>query len=199
MTADKIVPVLLSVLALGVSAYSLYESSLAAPQLSIYVAPRADYTDPDRPESVLEVFVIPVTLANHGARTSAVHAINLEVTNPRTKQIKRFYAARLGAWGETPIQPFTPVSLAGRSSFSAALQFFPRRSETVPRVLDLEAGSYELKLTLDTSAAGSAVASTSDISVAFTMQIGQLDYRNFSGKGTMEMWAPDYRSAASGR
>ena len=32
MTADKILPTLLSVIALVVSAYSLYESSLASPQ-----------------------------------------------------------------------------------------------------------------------------------------------------------------------
>ncbi len=199
MKPDKLLPTLLSVIALAVSAYGLYESSLASPQLAIYVAPRADYTDPDRPESPLEVFILPVTLANHGARTSAVHAINLEVSNPRTKQVKRFYAGRLGAWGETPVQPFTPVSLSGKGAYSAALQFFPRNGETVPRILDLEAGSYDLRLTLDTSSAGSALGTTSDVAVAFRMQIGQLDYRNFNGKGTMEMWAPDYRSAASRR
>ena len=197
MTTDKILPTLLSVIALVVSAYGLYESSLAAPQLAIYVAPRADYTDPDRPEAVLEVFVLPVTVANHGARASAVHAINLEVTNPRTKQVKRFYAARLGAWGETPIQPFTPVALAGKGAYSAALQFFPRSGEKVARILDLEAGSYDFRLWLETSSAGSAIGTSDAVSVGFQMQIGQLDYSNFQGKGTMEMWAPDYRSASS--
>lgn len=199
MTVDKLVPTLLSVLAFVVSLYGLYESSLRSPQLAIYVAPRADYTDPDRPESPFEVFVLPVTLANHGAQTSAVHAINLEVTNPRNKAVKRFYAARLGAWGETPIQPFTPVSLAGKGAYSAALQFFPRNGEKVARILDLEAGGYDFRLSLDTSAAGSAKAAGDDVALAFHMQIGQLDYRNFNGKGTMEMWAPDYRSASSRR
>lgn len=198
MGADKIVPSLLSIVALVVSCFSLYDSSLRAPSLAIYVAPRIDYTDPDRPDSPLEVFILPLTLTNHGARSSTVHAINLEVSNPRTKQVKRFYAARLGAWGEQPLQPFAPVVLSGKASYSKALQFLPRMGENVPRILDLEPGVYDFKLALDTSAAGSARGGD-DVTLEFRMQIGQLDYRNFSGKGTMEMWAPDYRSAASPR
>lgn len=196
MSADKIFPTLLSVVALLLSAYSFYDSSMRSPSLAIYVAPRADYTDPDRPENPFEVFVLPVTLTNHGARSSTVHAVNLEITNPRTKQVKRFYGARLGAWGETPVKPFTPVVLVGKASYSEALQFFPRASEKLGRILDLEAGDYELKLSLDTSAPGSG-RGADDVAVSFKMQIGQLDYRAFTGKGTIEMWAPDYRSASS--
>lgn len=196
MAVDKILPTLLSVVALVLSAYSFYDSSMRAPSLAIYVAPRAEYTDPDRPENPFEVFVLPVTLTNHGARTSTVHSLTLEVTNPRTRQVKRFYAARLGAWGETPAQPFTPVVLAGKGTYSEALQFFPRNTEKLGRILDQEAGDYELKLALDTSAPGSG-RGADDVAVSWRMQIGSLDYRAFSGKGTMEMWVPDYRSAAS--
>lgn len=197
MGADKIFPTMISIIALLVSGYGLYESSLKAPEVAIYVAPRMDYTDPDRPESPLEVFVVPLTLTNHGARSSTVHAINLEVTNPRTKQIKRFYAARLGAWGETPLRPFTPVSLQGKASYAHALQFVPRADEKIGRILDQEAGSYDLKLWLDMSAAGISRVAGNEVALSFSMQIGALDYRNFSGRGTMEMWAPDYRSAAN--
>jgi hypothetical protein len=197
MAADKIFPMLLSVVALVVSGYGLYESSLKAPDVAIYVAPRVDYTDPDRPESVLEVFVVPVTLANHGARSSTIHAIDLEVKNPRTGGIKRFYAARLGAWGETPLRPFTPVALQGKASYSQAIQFLPRAEEKIGRVLDQEGGEYELRLRLDMSAAGTNPVGASEVSLSFKLRIGSLDYRFFSGKGTMEMWAPDYRSSAS--
>jgi hypothetical protein len=35
------------------------------------------------------------------------------------------------------------------------------------------------------------------VSLEFEMQIGKLDYRNFNGNGVMEMWAADYRPAAT--
>src|SRR5262249_41465730 len=178
MHITNIIPMLMSLVALMFSGYSLYESALRAPQLSIFVAPRADYTDPDRPEAVREVFIMPTTIANDGARSATVLAINLEVINPRTKQSKMFYAARLGSWGETPLRPFAPVVLAGKATYSQALQFEPRVGETVPRILDFEAGGYTFKLTLDLAAAG---LGSGVETLQFDMQIGQLDYRYFQG------------------
>src|SRR4030081_3015979 len=68
MYITNIIPTLMSLVALMFSGYSLYESALRAPQLSIFVAPRIDYTDPDRPEAVREVFILPLTIANDGAQ-----------------------------------------------------------------------------------------------------------------------------------
>jgi hypothetical protein len=181
------------------SAYSLYESVLRAPQLAMFVAPRIDYTDPDRPEAVREVFIMPVTVANDGARPATVLAINLEVVNLKTKQSKLFYAARLGSWGEAPLRPFAPVVLAGRATYSQALQFEPRAGEAVARILEAEPGSYTFRLTLDVAAAGQggAPAHSGGAMLQFEMQTGQIDYRFFQGTGTMAMWAPDYRPPTS--
>ena len=68
MHLTNVLPTLMSAVALLFSAFSLYETVLRAPQLAIFVAPRIDYTDPDWPEAVREVFVMPITLANDGAR-----------------------------------------------------------------------------------------------------------------------------------
>jgi hypothetical protein len=191
----NVLPTLMSAMALLFSAYSLYEAVLRAPQLAMFVAPRIDYTDPDRPEAVREVFIMPVTVANDGARPATVLAINLEVVNPRTKQSKLFYAARLGSWGEVPIRPFAPVVLAGRATYSQALQFEPRVGEAVARILEAEPGSYIFRLALDVAAAGQGggTASAGAAQLQFEMQAGQIDYRFFQGTGTMAMWAPDYR------
>jgi hypothetical protein len=199
MYITNIMPTLMSLVALMFSGYSLYESALRAPQLSIYVAPRIDYTDPDRPENVREVFILPLTIANDGARGATVLALNLAVVNPRTKQKKMFFAARLGAWGAAPLRPFAPVVLAGRATFSQAVQFEPRNGETVPRILDSEAGKYAFELTVETAAARqvAGLAAGGVTPLQFEMQIGELDYRYFQGTGTMEMWAPDYRAPAS--
>ena len=198
MYITNIMPTLMSVVALMFSGYSLYESALRAPQLSIFVAPRIDYTDPDRPEAVREVFILPLTIANDGARPAVVLGLNLEVVNPRTKEKKTFFAARLGTWGERPLHPFAPVVLAGRATFSNAVQFEPRNGETVPRILDQEAGKYAFKLSLETAAARQVAGLTAAVTpLQFEMQIADLDYRYFQGSGTMEMWAPDYRAPVS--
>lgn len=182
-----------SVVALGVSGYSLYESALKSSSLALFVAPRIDYTDPDRPEAVREVFVLPLTIANDGAMTGTVLSMTLTVTNPRTKAVKTFYAARLGTWGETPLKPFAPVVLAGRATYSQTVQFEPRNGETVARIIDGEGGTYQLGLGLEEAVSGTRASP----SLQFDRRIGELDYRYFSGTGTMEMWAPDYRSAKS--
>lgn len=190
----------ISALALLFSGYSFYESVLRAPQFAAFVPPEIAYTDPDRPDSPFEVFIIPVTVANDGARSGVVLSVDLKVTNPRTKQSKMFYAAQMGTWGEEPVRAFAPISLAGRESFSKAVQFFPRVGETVPRVLDFEAGDYQFELSLNTAETGGALpwdrAKTAK-PLTFTRQIVKLDYRNFNGSGTMNMWAGDYAPAAS--
>jgi hypothetical protein len=198
MHVTNIFPMLMSLVALMFSGYSLYESALRAPQLSLFVAPRIDYVDPDRPEVVREVFILPITIANDGARPSAVLALNLEVVNPRTKQKKLFYSARLGTWGERPLHPFAPVVLAGRAIFSNTVQFEPRNGETVPRILDDEAGKYAFKLSVETAAARQVAGLTAAVTpLQFEMQTGDIDYRYFQGTGTMEMWVPDYQAPVS--
>ncbi len=190
---------LLSAFALLFSGYSFYESVVRAPSLEIYVPPRIAYTDPDRPESPFEVFVLPLTLANDGARSGTILSIDLEVTNPRTRKTKKFYSARIGPWGIQPINAYAPISLAGRGSVSHAVQFFPREDETIPRILDLEAGTYQFRLTLNATKTGRGygpfAAKTKPL--RFEMQNGNLDYRNFTQIGTMPMWAKDYKPATT--
>ena len=133
---------IVSAIALIFSGFSFYESVLKAPKLAIYVPPQIAYTDPDRPDNPFEVFVLPVTLANDGARTGTVLALELKVTNPRTGKSKQFYAAQFGPWASKPHRPFAPISLAGKAAFSNAVQFFPRVGEKVPRIMDLEPRGY---------------------------------------------------------
>src|SRR5262249_12868902 len=153
MHITNIIPMLMSLVALMFSGYSLYESVLRAPQLSLYVAPRIDYTDPDRPEAVREVFILPLTIANDGARPATVLALNLEVVDPRSQKTKMFYDARLVTWGGAPWRRLARIVLGGRATFSSAVQFEPRNGETVPRILASGAGKYAFKLSVATAAA----------------------------------------------
>jgi hypothetical protein len=147
----------------------------------------------------LEVFIIPVTLANDGARTCTVLSIDLEVTNPRTGEQKMFYASRVGSRGEQPPKPFAPAPLSRRASFSQSVQFLPRAAEKVARILDLEPESYMFKLTLHTASAGGAtlLPAAGVSTLVFERQMSQLDYRNFAGTGMMEMWIDSYKPASN--
>ncbi|MCH9809480.1 MAG: hypothetical protein K0U74_17290 [Alphaproteobacteria bacterium] len=189
----------ISAVALLFSAYTFYESVMRAPELAIYVPPRIDYTDPDRPDSPFEVFIIPVTLANDGARTGTILSIDLKVTNKRNGDTKMFHAAQLGPWGIQPVKPFAPVALSGRESFSQAVQFFPRQGESVARILDLEPGHYNFEMTLQTASAGGVdfLPAAKIKPLVFERQAGQMDYRKFTGTATMAMWTADYKPSGS--
>ncbi|MEO1205275.1 MAG: hypothetical protein AAFV45_02995 [Pseudomonadota bacterium] len=186
---------IISAVALTFSGYSFYESVLRAPELAVFAPPRIDYTDPDRPDSPFEVFVIPLTIANDGARSGTVLSVDLSVTNPRSLETKRFYAAQLGTWQATPRKPFAPIVLAGKAAFSETVQFLPRNGETVARILDLEPGTYDFEVTLNTGGVTQPWPLTANPvqPLKFTRRIGQLDYRNFNGPGTMPMWSADYK------
>lgn len=185
--------------ALLFSSYSFYESVLRAPEFSAYVPPRIDYTDPDRPDSPFEVFVVPLTIANDGARAGTVLAITMTVTNLRSRETKEFYAASLGTWGVEPRRPFAPIALSGKASFSDSIQFMPLQDETVARILDLEPGRYGFEVRMETASVsqpwpfdGQEIAP-----LRFEREIGQLDYRFFSGTNTMAMWSADHKASSN--
>jgi hypothetical protein len=58
-------------IALIISAYSLYETSIRRPRLRLFVPPVIQYSSPYN-NSNFEVLGIPVTIANLGARSGTV-------------------------------------------------------------------------------------------------------------------------------
>jgi hypothetical protein len=191
---------IISAFALLFSGYSFYETVLRSADFDIYVPPRIAYTDPNSPEHPFEVFIIPLTLANDGARTGTVLSIDLFVTNPRTGKTKKFYAANLGTWGETPKSPFMPVALLGKTSYSKPMQFIPRREEKINRILDFEAGDYRFELRLNTATPDNALPfiKSRNRPLHFSMQTMKMNYFRFNKTGTQAMWSKDYRPAKTG-
>lgn len=191
---------IVSLFALIFSGYSFYESVLRAPALAVYAPPQIAYTDPNKPTDPFEVFIVPLTLANDGARAGTVLSIDLVVKNLQTGLTKSFYAAQVGAWGTQPEKAFAPVSLSGKASYSNAIQFFPREDQSIARILDFEAGKYSFHVTLNVAVPRGDTLFQLAPKVAplnFDMQINTLDYRNFNRFGTMPMWAASYKPAAS--
>ena len=95
-----------SILALTFSGYSLWESSLKHSDLKVFVAPVVRYASPYQ-NSNFEVFAVPLTISNEGARTGTIMSLGLEVSDG--KRSKRFSALISGSGASRRRVPATSV------------------------------------------------------------------------------------------
>jgi hypothetical protein len=138
-----------SAVAVVLSCISVYLSALQGPDLEVYVPPTIQYgRDVDN-----DVFSIPITIANSGARSAAILSIELEVRNLKTNSTKRYYSAY---FGEHPREAtvlnrqFAPLSIPGKAVFTETVRFYPA-GKSLPRVVDAE-GEYAFTVQLNTAA-----------------------------------------------
>jgi len=122
-------------LALLGSGLSLWESTLKQAEIKLYVSDNIFFARD--PWGSYEVLIVPVTIANRGARDGAVLSLALDVKNTATNQSKRFkssymaeapyFASRddVSANQRRPKLPFAPASVAGRSAFTGTVLFYP--------------------------------------------------------------------------
>lgn len=138
----------LSALALLFSGLSFYESVLKTASLELYVPPVIHYARDQGGD--VELFSIPLTVVNSGARTGTVLTMELEAENLRADapvKSKRYYSAYIGehAVKDDEInRSFAPLSLAGRTTFSDTIRFYPE-GNPLPRLVD-DAGDFRFTL-----------------------------------------------------
>jgi hypothetical protein len=194
-------------LAVVVSAYSLWQTTLKRSALKVYVSPVIRYASPYQ-NSNFEVFAIPVTITNEGARTGTIVSMDLVVRSPERNLTKRFYSVDLGQWSiekgrSGDFRPFAPIVLAGRASHSETVLFHTRRDEPVMQIVEKE-GPYEFMLTLQ-------AALNEDFGLLgrlrrkplkplmFDMVLPMLDHRAFtSGSGTLPLHHKDWQTSVAG-
>lgn len=197
---------LLSGVAVLFSGYSLWETSLKSPDLSIYVPRVISYAAPYT-NTNFEVISIPVTLSNEGAQTGTVMHMDLTITDPRTNQTKHFYAAELGVWSmertrTRSYEGFAPLSLAGRSSLTQSVLFYTRGEEEKPEQIIREVGPYKFTLTITQAEPKGGLegllsaSSKEPVSVTFERELPFYDARAFEN-GTISMHAKDWTSSSS--
>lgn len=192
-----------ALVALIFSSYSFYETVWKAEDLRLFVPPVIEFSDPAN--GPFDVFVITLALANTGARAGVALSIDLDVTNPRTGDVKRYYAAGFGSWraaSQGQSEPFAPISVAGRTQETRQILFYPRAEETIDRHVETEAGSYGFRLTLNAASIDRLPASVfgerdGPVTLEFEMQVDGLDYRRFNEGGTISFRRADYRPVAS--
>jgi hypothetical protein len=186
------------------SGISLWHTSLRAANLNVFVPPIIRYASPYQ-NSIFEVFEIPLTIINNGARTGTVLSVDLVVTDFQRRLSKRFYAACVGPWHreKAGFKPFAPMSLAGRASESETLLFYPRNDETVMQIVE-NAGRFRFNVTLNVAGAKEETRLTrllgggSPAPLTFEMALPMLDHRAFtSGSGSVMLNHPDWRASGT--
>ena len=146
---------IVSLIALLFSGLSLYETVLKQAQIHIHVPDAIAYTRD--PNGSYEVFAVPLTVANSGARDGIVSSLGLEVRNKDTGVVRQFAASFVASEGyfstkedfskgqTRPKAAFAPLSVPGRSGFTGTILFYPPKYSE-QRVVPGE-GTYELTLT----------------------------------------------------
>ena len=117
------------------SGVSLWESTLKQAEVKLYVSENIFFSRD--PWGSYEVLIVPLTIANRGARDGAVLSLALDVKNSNTSQSKRFksaYMAEAPYFGgrddvtanlRRPKLPVAPLSVAGRCAFTGTVLFYP--------------------------------------------------------------------------
>lgn len=141
---------LLSAAALVISGFSLYESSFKTAEVEVFVPPVIHYARDNGGD--VELFSVPVTITNGGARTGTVLSMQLDVEDLKTHKIKRYYSAYLGEHQVDPDatnRSFAPLSIAGHQTFTDTVRFYPE-GNVLPALVD-DAGDFRFTLTLLTA------------------------------------------------
>jgi hypothetical protein len=141
---------ILSAFALVISAFSLYESSFKTADLEVFVPPVIHYARDNGGD--VELFAVPITVTNAGARTGTVLSMQLNVEDLKTHKTKRYYSAFLGEHQADPAatnRSFAPLSIAGHETFTDTVRFYPV-GNPLPRLAE-EAGDFRFTIDLVTA------------------------------------------------
>jgi hypothetical protein len=194
-----------SATAVALSCVSVYVSTLQAAQIEIYVPPTFNYARDGGGDT--EVFAIPITVANNGARGATVLSMDIDVQNLKTGATKRYYSAFLGEHpreAAAPNRQFAPLSIPGRAVFTETVRFYPA-GDALPKLVD-DKGEYAFRLQLNMAAPSQPSfldwlqGRVQPAPVTFQMTLPWIsDQQLGMRRGTIAMHAKDWKAAGTGR
>ena len=171
--------------------------------LAVYVPPMIHYArDGDN-----DVFNVPITIANDGARAGTVLNMVLEVENLRPeaeRKSARFHSAFLGEYPKTEDaenHSFAPLSIPGHGTFTQTVRFYPM-DEPLPFVVD-DKGDYRFTLKLTTAQPKNpdlvdSLLHTEPQPLTFEFNLPYISYQHLAfRRGTIAMNSKDWKSAVS--
>ncbi|HEY7646307.1 MAG TPA: hypothetical protein VH858_14785 [Hyphomicrobiales bacterium] len=156
-SGGNLIAIIASAMALAFSGISLYETVIKQAHLHVFVPATAVYTRD--PAGSFEVFALPVTVSNSGARDGVILSMTLAVRNSATgasQNLEASYFAGPDYFStkedlnnniRRPKTPFAPLSVAGRGSFTGTILFYARKYQEQAVVSGQ--GRYELVLTAE--------------------------------------------------
>ena len=140
----------ISLLAFLFSGLSYYESALKQADLDVFVPPVIQYGRDSGGD--IELFAIPITIANGGSNTGTVLAFDLTVeslaanADPRKKT---YYSAFIGEHpkkDDAPNKSFAPIAIPGRATYTETIRFYPQ-GNPLPKLVQ-DAGEFKFTLAL---------------------------------------------------
>src|SRR6516225_923791 len=154
-----------SVTALVFSVFSLYETVIKQADLRVYQPPLIYMYR----ENFRDVFAIPITLSNVGTQHGTVLSFDLEVTNPATLKEMKFQSLYFGDSPKRNPRLFTPITVAGRSSYTDVILFYALARGSFVEVTGGVKLPLRFKLTLNVEPAGRWFATKQPVPVVFDM------------------------------
>ena len=196
----------ISAIAFLFSGVSFYMSALQQADLEVYVPPVLQYARDAGGD--VDIFALPVTIANNGANTGSVLAMDLTVANLKDgaePQSKTFYSAFVGEHprnADAANRAFAPIAVPGRATFSDTIRFYPQ-GNPLPKIVQ-EAGDYRftLRLTLATPPEPSwmdrLIAARTPEPLVFVRTIPYISEQHLGfRRGTISMHAKDWKPTSS--
>ena len=172
-----------SLTALIFSVYSLYETVIKQADLHIYQPPLIYMYR----ENFRDVFAIPITLSNVGTQHGTVLSFDLEVTHPETHKRMKFQSLHFGESPKRNTRLFTPITVAGRSSYTDVILFYALSPGSFVEATGGVKLPLRFELTLNADTTGGWLAAKEPAAVVFDMTADYIQSHN-----QMEAGAPTH-------
>jgi hypothetical protein len=163
-----------SVTALVFSVYSLYETVIKQADLRIYQPPLIYMYR----ENFRDVLAIPITLSNVGTQHGTVLSFDLEVTQPGTLKRTKFQSLHFGESPKRNTRLFTPITVAGRSSYTDVILFYALSRGSFVEVTGGVKLPLRFQLTLNVDATSGWFASKPPAAIVFDMTADYIQSHN---------------------
>jgi hypothetical protein len=190
----------ISAVALGFSGLSYYESSLASADLTVYVPPMVHYA-----RDGADVFNVPITISNDGARAGTVLSMTLNVENldpAAERKSVLFRSVFLGDYprdDKTPLRSFAPMSVPGHGSITETVRFY-NMGEMLP-MLVTDKGDFRFTLSVNLAKTGGildGLMHTDPKPLTFDLNLPYFAVQRVSFQnGTIGMYNKDWTPAVS--